>query len=174
MDEKFSKNSSLYSNKNRNYILLLPYHIKISRDLHIFFFFVFGWVMLLTAICHVFAIWALSYSTTSRLMWVNFSCSSRKRRFIGWNFFSYEKTIYLKKFQKTLTPSTIKKQTTESLNQIILHPYGGSFFIKVNNKYPQKRSSSLLNFVGPVFFWKPWVACFVCVCTLASHFFPLA
>ena len=54
--EKFSKNSSLYSNKNRNYILLLPYHIKISRDLHIFFFFVFGWVMFLTAICHVFTI----------------------------------------------------------------------------------------------------------------------
>ena len=164
----------MYSNKNRNYISLLPYYVKISFTLNIFFFFSFDMVMLFTAACHVLAIWALSYSTTSRLMWVNFSCSSRKRRFIGWNFFSYKKTIYLKKFQKTLTPGTDKKQTTESLNQFILHPYGGSFFIKLNSKYPQKRSSSMLNFVGPVPFWKLWVACFVCVCALASHFFPVA
>ena len=139
-----------------------------------FFLSLFWYGNALTATCHVLAIWALSYSTTSRLMWVNFSCSSRKRRFIGWNFFSYKKTIYLKKFQKTLTPGTDKKQTTESLNQFILHPYGGSFFIKLNSKYPQKRSSSMLNFVGPMPFWKLWVACFVCVCALASHFFPVA
>ena len=110
MDEKFSKNSSLYSNKNRNYILLLPYHIKISRDLHILFFFVFGLVMLLTAICHVFAIWALSYSTTSRLIWNNFSCSSWQRRFIAWNFSSYEKiNLHLKTFEEnSVTLKNIK------------------------------------------------------------------
>lgn len=41
-----SKYSTLYSNKSRNYISLLPYYVKISFTLNIFFFLCFDMVML--------------------------------------------------------------------------------------------------------------------------------